>query len=345
LRVDVKKERIGGEVCLSQNPKEKMKCLLFSKTGSISDLELKMIPLPVPQNGEALIRVKAAAINPSDAKNVLGKFPFTTLPRVPGRDFSGVVLEGPSNLLGRNVFGTGGNLGFGRHGSHAEMLVVPIEAIALKPTTFSYAQAAALGVSFLTAWQGLINVGKLQTGETVLIIGAGGSVGSAATQLAKSRGARVLGTLSKAVGRSKVLHLPVDEWIALDEKKLSEEILKLTGGKGASLIFDTVGGILFEEGLKCLAQRGRQVVIASVGESHVGLNLVDFYHKEATLIGVDTLKLSFAESGEILRQLISLIEVGDIKPPQVTVLSLEEAPTAYKKVLDGSVKEKQVIVF
>jgi NADPH:quinone reductase len=330
---------------MGQSVERKMRALYFEKTGDLSNLQVRDLPPPVPKEGEALVQVKAAAINPSDAKNVAGKFPFTTLPRVPGRDFSGVVLKGPSFLLGREVFGAGGDLGFGRDGSHAEMLAVPAEALALKPSSISYAQAAALGVSFLTAWQGVINGGYLQPGETLLIIGAGGAVGSAAAQLARAKGARVLGTLSKAAGRSRVAHLPVDEWIALDEKKLPEAVMELTGGKGAPLVFDTVGGPLFEEGLKCLSQRGRQVAISSAGDPRVGFNLVDFYHKESILIGVDSLKLSFMESGEILRSLVPLIEAGKIIPPRTAALSLENAPAAYELVLAGASREKQVIVF
>jgi NADPH:quinone reductase-like Zn-dependent oxidoreductase len=225
------------------------------------------------------------------------------------------------------------------------MMVIPAEALALKPSSFSHAQAAALGVSFLTAWQSVINAGQLQPGETILIIGAGGAVGSAAVQLAKAQGARVLGTLSKAANRSRSAHVPVDEWISLDEKNLTEAVLELTAGKGAPLVFDTVGGPLFEAGLKSLALRGRQVCIASVGDPRVSFNLVDFYHKEGTLKGIDSLKLSFAESGEILRQLVPLIEAGKITKPMVEEIALDQALQAYEKVLAGSSSAKQVIVF
>lgn len=159
---------------MGQSVERKMRALYFEKTGALSNLQVRDLPLPVPKDGEALVQVKAAAINPSDIGNVLGRFPFTTLPRVPGRDFSGVVLKGSSSIVGREVFGTGGNLGFGRDGSHAEMLCVPEEALSLKPSAWSYAQAAASGVAFLTAWQAVVNAGRLQPGETLLIIGAGG---------------------------------------------------------------------------------------------------------------------------------------------------------------------------
>ena len=330
---------------MGQSVERKIRTIYFEKTGTLSNLQVKEIPQPVPGPGEALVQVKAAAINPSDVGNVLGRFPFTTLPRVPGRDFSGVVLKGSSALVGREVFGTGGNLGFSRDGSHAEMLCVPEEALALKPSSWSYAQAAASGVAFLTAWQAVVNAGNLQSGETVLIVGAGGSVGSTAAQIAKGRGARVLGTLSKATGRERVKHLPVDEWIALDEKKLPEAVMDLTAGKGAALVFDTVGGPLFEEGLKSLALRGRQVAITSPVDPRVSLNLVDFYHKELSLIGVDSLKRSFAESGAILRELVPLIETGQVTPPRLETLPLEQAPAAYEKIAAKAAKEKQVIVF
>lgn len=330
---------------MGQSVERKMRAIYFEKTGTLSNLQVRDFPQPVPGPGEALVQVKAAAINPSDIGNVLGRFPLTTLPRIPGRDFSGVVLKGSSALVGREVFGTGGNLGFARDGSHAEMMAVPEEALALKPSSWSHAQATAAGVASLTAWQAVVNAGKLQNGETLLIIGAGGSVGSTAAQIAKARGARVLGTLSRASGRDRVKHLPVDEWIALDEKKLPDGVLELTGGKGAALVFDTVGGPLFEEGLKSLALRGRQVAITSPVDPRVGLNLVDFYHKELSLIGVDSLKRSFAESGAILRELVPLIEAGKVTPPRLETLPLEQAPAAYEKIAAKSAREKQVIVF
>jgi NADPH2:quinone reductase len=334
-----------SEELMGQYVEQKMRALFFQKTGSLSNLQVGERPVPVPVESEALVQIKAAAINPSDAKNVMGKFLSTTLPRIPGRDFSGIVLKGPSTLVGREVFGAGGNLGFGRDGSHAEMLAVPAETLALKPSSFSYAQAAALGVAFLTAWQSVMNAGKLQSGETILIIGASGQVGSTAAQLAKAKGARVLGTLSKASGLSRVSHLPVDSWIALDEKRLPDTVLELTGGKGAAMIFDTVGGPMFEEGLKSLAHRGRQVAISSLGDPRVSLNLVDFYHKESVLMGVDSLKLSFAESGEILRQWVPLMEAGKITPPRTETVSLDQAAAAYEKVLNGTTRDKQVIIF
>ena len=106
-----------------------MRALKFYQTGSLDDLRIEEVTMPTPAAGEVLVEVKAAAINPSDIKNVQGKMHETTVPRIPGRDFAGRIVKGPDELLGRSVFGSGGNLGFGRDGSHAEYLTIPASAV------------------------------------------------------------------------------------------------------------------------------------------------------------------------------------------------------------------------
>jgi NADPH:quinone reductase-like Zn-dependent oxidoreductase len=330
---------------MGQSVIRKMRALYFEKTGNFSELKLGERPWPEAQKNEALVRVRAAAINPSDVKNVLGRFPFTTLPRIPGRDFSGAVLKGPPDLIGREVFASPPGAGFIRDGSHAEIIAVPAEALALKPSRISFEQAAGLGVPFLTAWQSVLVSGGLKEGETVLILGASGSVGSAATKLAKAKRAKIIGTVSKAKSLERVKHLPVDHWIALDQDDLVLKVKDLTEGRGADLVFDTVGPPLFEAGLKSLARRGRQVCIAAAPGIPASFNLADFYHQEATLKGVDSLKLSFQESGDILRELAKLIEMEKVEAPEVTPIALEEAPAAYARINEGATREKLVIRF
>src|SRR3974390_1251107 len=123
-----------------------MRALRFEKTGSIDELVIKNIPTPIPGTGEVLVQVKAATVNPSDIKNVLGAMHETTVPRTPGRDFAGIVVDGPDALTGTAVFGSGGNLGFGRDGSHAEFVVVPEMGVVPMPKGFSFEQSAAIGV-------------------------------------------------------------------------------------------------------------------------------------------------------------------------------------------------------
>lgn len=132
-----------------------MKALQFDRTGDLAALELVDMPDPLPAADEVRVEIRAAGLNPSDVKNVLGRFPYTTLPRVPGRDFAGVVVEGPKALLGQAVWGTGREPGFFRDGSHAQFLTLPAAGVALKPESLSFAQAASCGVPYSTAWDAL----------------------------------------------------------------------------------------------------------------------------------------------------------------------------------------------
>ena len=122
-----------------------MRALKFFQTGSLDNLRIEDAPVPVPATGEVLVQVKAAAINPSDIKNVQGKMHETTVPRISGRDFAGIIVKGPDQLLGQSVFGSGGNLGFGRDGSHAEYVAVPATAVIPLPKNLSFEQAARQG--------------------------------------------------------------------------------------------------------------------------------------------------------------------------------------------------------
>ena len=128
-----------------------MRVLKFEKAGFLDELSIRELPIPTPIAGEVLVQVKAAAVNPSDVKNVLGKMHETTLPRIPGRDFAGVVVGGSDELSGQSVFGSGGNLGFGRDGSHAEFVAIPASAVLPMPRNLSFEQAAGIGVAYVTS--------------------------------------------------------------------------------------------------------------------------------------------------------------------------------------------------
>lgn len=324
---------------------ELMKALYFGRTGNLDELVLKDVPEPRPAAGEALVRIKAAAVNPSDPKSVLGKMAETTAPRVPGRDFSGVVVEGPARWKGKYVMGTGGDLGSGRDGSHAELVAIPVDALVEKPAGLGFPQAAALGVSYLAAWCALVTAGRVGRQDTLLIIGAAGAVGSSAAKIARHLGARrILGTLRNQAEEKRGAGVPVDDWIDLSGKPLADQVSALTAGRGVDLVLDTVGGALFEAANRCLAQNGRHVAIAS-NPPEVSFNLVDFYHRQARLIGVDTFKLSFRESAEILGQVVPLVMEGTLTAPELEPISLERAVQAYRAVLEGRARRKPVIVF
>jgi len=321
-----------------------MKALRFASVGTLDQLRLVEVPRPEPAGGEVVVQVKAAAINPSDVKNVLGKMHATTLPRIPGRDFAGVVVAGPPEWSGRAVFGSGGDLGFDRDGTHAEFVRVPVEALSPMPANLSFAQAAAMGVAYMTAWTAVVTVAKIGAGESILITGATGAVGSAAARIARKHGARVIGTTRQAAAIPGADGHGVAAWIGLDAGDLPTQVRALTDGQGVAVVFDTVGGALFEPCVQSLAWRGRHIAIASNPEPRVAFNLVDFYHREARLFGVDSVRLGFAEAAGILRGLTPGIEDGTFPPPAIQERPFADAVDAYRLVGAGTAKDKQILV-
>ncbi len=151
---------------------ETQKAVRFETTGPIASvLKVASIPKPSGSPDQCLVQIRASAINPSDVSNVEGGFPNTTTPRTPGRDYAGIVIEGPADAIGKRVWGTGGTNGFDRDGSHAEYMSVMAKDLAYMPSNLSFAQAAACGVGFLTA-NAMIERAQLQeSGEYVLVLG------------------------------------------------------------------------------------------------------------------------------------------------------------------------------
>src|ERR1700689_4322078 len=145
-----------------------MQALRFHEFGSFDKLRIEAIPDPQPKPGEVVVRMRAASLSPSDAKNVLGRMQGTTLPRSPGRDFAGVVVNGPTQMIGEEVWGTGGDVGFTRDGAHAELLSVPVGGVRPKPKKLSFEEAAAAGLNFVTARIGLVEIARFQSGELAL---------------------------------------------------------------------------------------------------------------------------------------------------------------------------------
>jgi NADPH:quinone reductase-like Zn-dependent oxidoreductase len=293
--------------------------------------------MPEPQEGESLIQVKAAAINPSDCLNVSGHFKKTTLPRTPGRDFAGLVVKGKHGE-GEAVWGSPPTIALVRDGSHAEYVVVPDETLSLKPKSLSMAQAAAIGVPFITAWAAVVSAAQIQAGETILIVGASGAVGQAATQIANWKQARVIGaavTSDPIPGAESVVNTKTED--------LRERVLELTAGKGVDVVFDTVGGPMFEPSLRSLGIAGRQVAIASTGEQRVSFNLVDFYHNASRLFGLDSYGLTSRQVGEIADELRLGFDNGALKPPAIEIVPFEEAVEAYGRVAARQVNAKQVL--
>jgi NADPH:quinone reductase len=316
-----------------------MKALRFAEFGPPSVLRIEEVAIPEPGEGEALVHVKAAAINPSDVGNVLGRFKNTTLPRTPGRDFAGIVVKGRQHE-GEEVSGCAPLLGIVRDGSHAEYVIVPAEILSPKPKPLSMAQAAAIGVPYITAWASVVSAAQIQAGETILIVGAAGAVGQAATQIAKWKQAHVIGAATQSdpiPGTEAVINTKTED--------LRERVLELTAGRGVDAVFNTVGGTTFEPALRSLRLGGRQVVISSAGEPRVSFNLIDFYHNSSRLLGVDSFGLTPRQIAEIEDQLRPGFETGVLKLASIEIVPFEKAVDAYSRVAARHTKAKQVLSF
>jgi NADPH:quinone reductase len=312
-----------------------MRALRFNAFGDPSVLEVSEVAAPVAAEGTALVRVMAASINPSDVKNVAGAAKQTTLPRIPGRDFAGVVEAGPAEWIGAQVWGTGGDTGFTRDGSHAELITVPVASLRRKPDTLSFDQAASVGVNYIAAWCGIEAAG-LRAGESVLLIGAGGGVGSAAAQIARRIGARVIGADMRAPRPDTPIHT-IAEKLIIAAEDLPAEVRAATGGKGANVVFDLVGGVMFRRAVACLALGGRLVEIAVTGQREVSFDLADFYHNESRLFGVDTLKRDLTASAEVLDALTpGFLDSSYRAAPIAKTHGLAEAQYAYREVAVGA---------
>lgn len=311
-----------------------MKAIQFKTFGSPEVLEYVDLPTPQADADSVVVQVKAASVNPSDVKNVSGHFEHTVLPRTPGRDFSGVVADGPQQWLGAEVWGTGGDIGFTRDGTHAGFIKIPLDALSRKPTTLSHAEASAIGVNFVVAWLGTVEYARLQAGETIAVIGAGGGVGGAVVQIAKARGARVIAVDRHPLSADSPAGRLIDEYVPYDEH-VTERVKALTGG--ADVVYDTVGGVAFETALSLVKRRGRVLEISGTGKRRVEFDLIDFYHNETQLLGVDSAKLGVAESAPLMTALVEGFESGKLQASAIAQqFTLERAREAYEAVAAGT---------
>jgi NADPH2:quinone reductase len=295
------------------------------------------VVMPTPQAGEAVVEVHAAAVNPSDVKAALGMMPHARWPRTPGRDFAGRVIAGPAEWIGVDVWGTGGDLGVTRDGTHSRYLVLPADALSRKPDSVSIAAAATVGVPFITANEGLRRANLRGADQTVVVFGANGKVGQAAIQLATRAGAKVVGVERDARqydGHSTGI-VPLIDGAATN---LAALILEATDGRGADIAYNTVGSPYFAAALDSLAIGGTQVLISTI-ERSVPFDILAFYRRNLQMLGVDSLKLTVTECAKVLNALLPWFNDGSLKAFDVddaTLIPLDAAGDAYRRVLSGS---------
>ena len=306
--------------------KNELKALRFSEKGDLAHLKLVDAPTPGPGAGEVLIRIKAAGLNKSDVSNVMGGHPYTTLPRTPGRDFAGVVERGPRHLEGQAVWGTGNEIGFTRDGSHAEYLVLPVDAVSLKPPRLSFEEAASCGVPYVTAWHALASV---PNGAKTLVVGAAGAVGIAAMHIARRKGLRATGAV-RGAEQSQRLRARGFEAVVLEDK--------LPGEWDA--IFDTTGHWL-APAIGALARFGRVIVIVAPGDGKPPVPIRDLYRRGASIVGINSLIYSAAQCARLFAELAEGFERGELAPPD-NIVTRPLAPQTYVAFQRGE-KGKLVI--
>jgi NADPH:quinone reductase-like Zn-dependent oxidoreductase len=311
-----------------------MHVLQFAKTGALDALQYLEVPTPVPAPGQVLVQVKAAGLNPSDVKNLLGRFPYTTLPRVPGRDFAGVVIEGPQHLVGQEVWGTGSDLGFFNDGSHGQYLTVAADGVALKPKSLSFAQAASLGVPYTTAWDALERSG-VKAGTRFLVIGGNGAVGSAALAFGKIRGAEVLAAVRKPE-QAQALQAKGYQTLLLDSAEtLAAQVNGVFNG-GADVIFDTTGFWL-PAAVSALAKFGRIAIIAAPVDGQVQFPALALYRKGGVVVGVNSLLYDCAACARMLEHFGGYFDQGLLALPEgLLEVPLSEGPQRYAEVNAGT---------
>jgi NADPH2:quinone reductase len=294
----------------------------------------------VPAEGEALVRIHAAGVNPSDVKNILGRFPETTLPRTPGRDFAGVVDVGPPEWAGRDVWGTGAQLGFSRDGTHAEYLSLPVGALTAKPVSLSFAQAASGGVPYTTAWNALDRSG-VASGTSVVVIGVG-AVGSAALWLARARGALVIAAVREAQ-QAATLRMDGFSVVLLGDAHSFPGNVRRELPGGADVVFDTTGQWV-DAAVPAISEFGRIATIAAPKDGHVRFPLLDFYHAGGVLVGVNSLLYDATACARMLEPIGLAFDRRELPPPiAVREATLEEGPAVYRAI-DAGEEAKFVLV-
>lgn len=318
-----------------------MQALQFSATGTLDSLQVCELPTPVPAPGEVLVAVRATGINPSDVKNVLGLFPYTTGPRVPGRDFAGVVVNGPPELQGKAVWGgTGKGFGFYRDGCHAQYVTVPAAAVALLPESLNFSQAATLGVPFITAWDALER-SQVQAGTRLLIIGAG-AVAKAAQALGQARGAEVVLAARCAEAVQKLQAQGIAAFQLQTAEQLPQQALEQFDQQAPQVIFDTTGFWL-PAAANSVDTFGRVAIIAAPPGGLVELPALNLYRRGGSLVGVNSLLYSLEDCAQMLTQIGAAFADGIPVANDFIELPLSEAVAAYHRVNAGD-SEKVVLI-
>jgi NADPH:quinone reductase len=284
-----------------------MKAIQFQSHGGVEVLRVTTLPDPEPRVGEVVVRIKASAVNPLDSIIRMGDFPIAkTPPLILGEEAAGVVEGNEAGFKrGERVVVYGGGLGVFRDGTWAEEVAVPTSSLRRMPDGVSFEEGAALSNVGVTAL-GALRTAGLRAGETLVVLGATGGVGSAGVQIGKAIGARVIAVASTAGKAARLLALGADHVVALSDGPLAESVLKLTEGKGADVVLDTVGGDVTGRAVSSLASFGRLVHLGYSAGTTLTIDSLDLIAKPSTIIGFNILLVPAERAARDLDEVIAL---------------------------------------
>ncbi|TMB35141.1 MAG: NADPH:quinone oxidoreductase family protein [Deltaproteobacteria bacterium] len=323
-----------------------MKALLCREYGPIERLKVEEVPSPRPGPTEVVVEVKASSLNFPDALLVQGLYQVKPpLPFSPGMELAGIVKDVGAGVRGvksgDRVVASPGRGGF------AQECVVAADRLSPLPAGMDFETGSAFVLTYCTSLHALKDCGHLQPGETLVVLGAAGGVGTSAIEVGKAMGAKVIAAASSEEKLAFCKELGADDGIDYEKSDLRQRILDLTRGKGADVVYDPVGGAHTEAALRATAWRGRLLVIgfASGVIPQVKLNLALL--KERSLVGVywgDWTQHDPEGQRRNVEQLAAWFAQGRIKPAISERVSLEEAPGAMVRLLQRKVKGKVVVV-
>lgn len=312
----------------------------------VEALQWKDVPTPEPKPGEVRLAVRAASLNFPDILIVQNKYQFKPpLPFVPGSEFAGVVDavgDGVTQFkVGDRAAALAGSGGFGTHAC------VPVERAMALPAGFAFEDAAAFAFTYGTSHHALIDRGALKAGQTVLVLGAAGGVGSAALQIAKAAGARVIAGASTDDKCALCASLGADATINYSRENIRDALKALTGGVGPDVVYDPVGGDLAEPVLRSMAWRGRYLVIgfASGGIPALPFNLPLL--KGVSIVGVfwgEFVRREPQANRRSLAELMAWYAQGKVKPVIDKLMPMTELRAAYARMNQRQVLGKVVLV-
>ena len=332
--------------CRIPNLETTMHAWLCENPVGVDALTWKELPTPAPKAGEVLIAIKAASLNFPDILIVQNKYQLKPpLPFVPGSEFAGVIEavgEGVTHLqVGQSVACLAGTGGFGTHTVAPAALCMPL------PAGFPFVDAAAFIMIYGTSYHALVDRGQLKAGETVLVLGAAGGVGTAAIQIAKAMGAKVIAAASTDEKCALCTSLGADATINYAAANLGDAIKALTDGKGPDVIYDPVGGDLAEPAFRSIAWRGRYLVVGFAAGPIPALPLNLPLLKVASIVGVFLGNFAKREPKAYAAMMMELAQwyaQGKIKPVIDRTMPMAELKAAYAHMGSRSVMGKLVMV-